>query len=196
MYAMKKIYLVVCEGPSEVAYIQELNRYLDENDYSFTFQTYCVGNGHYTAVKAKYDKARKDNRNTSINVWVDRDIYIRNDSGDKEKYANKPSGVVDFWFDDNNFEDFIAMHMEEELCQKWQEICISHEHFEHPLTEEKYLPLFRDNIHADYQKGCMPFSITTEVLRLALSRQNNPNIKFKSGFLGFLSSKLSDKSSD
>lgn len=182
----KKIILVVCEGFSEKAYLQELNRYLDQNDYPFIFVAKPIKNGHFKPAKIKYTDVKKDNPKSIIYIWVDKDTYIRNDERDGEQYANKPKTIPDFLFNYNNFEDFIVMHLPSEKVTEWQEICRKKKHFEKPLHARDYIPLYKNYVINGYEKACMPFPITEASLRQAISNQKNISISFKSDFLKLL----------
>lgn len=187
MHYIKEIYFIICEGNSEFAYIQELNRYLENNNYLFILNPIRIGNGHFKAVRKKYNDFKKANpRNQNIIVWVDKDVYIRNDNGDKKAYENKWD-VPNFIFNLNNFEDFLVMHMPTHILEKWQDICRKKKHFEKPLCEDEYLPLYQKSVFPKYEKGNIPFEIKDEYIQQALLNQKNTNILFKSDFLDLLS---------
>ena len=62
----------MCEGASEKAYIQELNRYLqEEEDIPLHFIPRPSNGGQYSFVVKKYKEVRKDNRIGEILIWVD-----------------------------------------------------------------------------------------------------------------------------
>ena len=77
---MKSI-IVICEGKSETKYLQELNRFLRENsaENSIVFVPKTVWTGHFTEVVKKYRDERKLNKKANIEIWVDYDIYKRNE---------------------------------------------------------------------------------------------------------------------
>ncbi len=181
-YIAKKTYVIVCEGNSENAYIQELNRFLDDGDYSFTFVSNPIRNGHYKAVTSKYQDVKRKSPRSDIFIWVDKDTYQRNDDNDGDNYSRKPSKFPDFMFSFFNFEDFLVMHMDEMIVLKWQDICEKHGHFENPMYSEQYMPLLRENIFPNYKKGEIPFEITKENFENLLRNQQNLNIKFKCDF--------------
>lgn len=186
MNYVKTVYIIVCEGFSEKAYLQELNRYLDDNNYPFTFVAKPIKNGHFVPAKIKYNEVRQQNHKDKIYIWVDNDTYIRNDEGDREKYNKKPKNIPDFLFNYNNFEDFLTMHMPDDILAKWQEICRKNKHFESPLHATSYMPLYKGNVLHYYEKANMPFPITTELLTQALKNQKNASVLFKSDFLNLL----------
>ena len=185
-YQKKKTIIIVCEGASEKAYLQELNRYLDEKDYFFTFVAKPINNGHYKPATIKYKSVKTENPKDDIHIWVDKDTYIRNDEGDGNKYNNKPKTIPDFLFSYNNFEDFLTLHLTNDKLNKWNEICRDKSHFENPMHAVTYEPLYKENIIGKYKKGEMPFKIDDEHIERLLKNQENQNIYFKSDFTTLL----------
>ncbi|MBQ8784523.1 MAG: hypothetical protein IJZ59_00580 [Alphaproteobacteria bacterium] len=182
----KNVYIIICEGPSEKAYLQELNRYLEDNDYPVTIVPKTINNGHFKPAQIKFNEVKKQNPKDIIYIWVDKDTYIRNDEGDGEKYNKKPKNIPDFHFNYHNFEDFLAMHMPDDILSNWQEICRKKNHFNKPLHANIYEPLYKQNIINDYEKGSMPFPITKEQIINALKNQKDTSVLFKSDFLNLL----------
>ena len=185
-YVAKKIHVIVCEGNSENAYIQELNRFLDSGDYPFTFVPKPIHNGHYKAVTSKYQDVKKKSPRSLILIWVDKDTYQRNDENDGENYSRKPSKIPNFMFSVFNFEDFLVMHMDEAIVLKWQDICEKHGHFDMPMHSEQYISLLRENIFPNYKKGELPFEITKDHFENLLRNQQNQNIKFECDFANMI----------
>lgn len=179
----KKVVIIVCEGNSEYAYIQELNRYLDDNDYPFIFAPKIIGCGHYQLATKKYNAVRRENpRTANIQIWVDKDTYIRNDTGDKDNYRNKPAKIPDFLFSHNNFEDFLTMHLQKEQVETWHNICANNNHFANPMHAETYEPLYTQHILSSYKKGEMPFEINDDMIGSLLNNQEDQNLNFKCDF--------------
>ena len=185
---MKTRILVVCEGSSEEAYIQELNRYLGENDIDIAFTAYPANTGEYTKVIRKYKQTYIDNKRTKIIIWIDKDRYIRNDGNCKTNYTNKSKNIPDFLFSYMNFEDIISMH-DAQNCMLWQNICSTKSHFSTPLHEREYIKDFI-TIYPRYSKGSIPFKISSTTLNVFFRNQNNNSIKFKCDFADFLISIL------
>lgn len=185
---MKKIILVVCEGSSEEAYIQELNRYLEENDIGFSFTARPVNTGEYSAVIRKYKQIYHDNKRTKIIIWIDKDRYIRNDNKCKTNYSKKSSNIPNFLFSYMNFEDIISMH-DIQNCMSWQNICSTKGHFSKPLYKDEYINDFI-TIYPRYSKGSIPIEINSTTLNVFFQNQNNTSIKFKCDFADFLISIL------
>ncbi len=193
MYHIKKVYLVVCEGKSEKTYIQTLNRFLDDNGYNFTLLAKVVNTGHCTEVIKKYKDVRKDNPRGDIVIWVDKDIYTRNEQNDAVRYQNKPKNIPDFFFSIQNFEDFLALHLDEERVQKWHQSCSAHNHLLCPMTENVYLPLVQQHLFPDYSKGELPFEISHKILQ-TLFKNNHKFIDCKCDFATFIEEKMLESS--
>lgn len=152
---MKSI-IVICEGKSENKYLQELNRFLREKsvDNSVVFIPKEIGTGHFNEVIKKYRQIKKQNKNADIEIWIDYDIYKRNEQKNYDKYQNKPEGIPNFKFNYFNFEDFLIMHFNDDILSKWKEICKINNHFNDPMKSEKYLKLIK-NIFPDYDKSSL-----------------------------------------
>lgn len=186
MTATKRPYIIICEGNSEYTYIQKLNRFLSENDYNFTLNAKIVGTGHYKAVQKKYRDERKNNPKLPIEIWVDKDTYVRNDEGDKDNYKNKSSKIPDFLFSTMNFEDFLALHTDKKTLENWFQICSRKKHHITPMKETEYLPLVKENLFSNYNKGDIPFEITQDRLKQLFKQKNIPEYFFRCDFADLL----------
>lgn len=186
MTVTRRPYIIICEGNSEYAYIQKLNRFLSENGYDFTLIAKRVGTGHYKEVQKKYNIERKNNPKLPIEIWVDKDTYIRNDEGDGDKYAQKPSKIPDFLFSVMNFEDFLALHTDKDILENWFQICSRNKHHITPLKESEYLPLVKEHLFPNYNKGDIPFEITSEKLEQLFKQKSSQNYFFRCGFADLL----------
>lgn len=83
--------IVICEGNSEYAYIQNINRILrHKNFYGALFKPVSVNTGYFNIVKNKYRSEYKNNSKSSIIIWVDFDLYKRNDKDCMDSYKKKP----------------------------------------------------------------------------------------------------------
>ncbi len=72
---------IICEGNSENAYLQSLNRILRCTNYSWDVGPLIprvAHQGDYGAVIRKLKEEQQRNRKSTFHVWVDRDIYILN----------------------------------------------------------------------------------------------------------------------
>lgn len=182
-----KTYIILCEGNSEYAYIQILNRILLENNINISFAAKEIGTGHFSDVEKAYKKQCKENKKLEKVIWVDKDIYKRNDKDNDTKYASKKN-VPDFLFTTYNFEDFLVMHLDDDIINSWEQILNTNGHFNQPLVATVYEQLIKDSItiFTDYKKGVIPFEITLDNIRHAYKIHQNQNIKFKSDFLYFI----------
>ncbi len=182
MYAQKRNIIIVCEGVSERAYIQELNRYLDDEDFMFTFIPKPSNGGRYGHVVKKYREVRKNNKSSTILIWVDWDRYQRNDNSDMENYERKPGDIPDFLFSHKNFEDFIAMHLDRSEVERWWTSCVGRNHFDSPSHSNEYIPAFCAFMSSDYCKGEIPITIDCDSLANLKAHQNDRTIPFKCDF--------------
>jgi hypothetical protein len=178
MDMQKKIIIILCEGPSERAYIQELNRYLDEEDIPINFIPKVSGGGQFCLVIRKFKEIRKQNPKRNIKVWVDFDRYKRNDNKDMDNYRSKSKDIPDFLFSYMNFEDFIAMHENTERLNNWIISCIRRNHFISPSHSSEYLKEFIDFI-GDYTKGEIPILINKNSLQNLKTHQEDNSIMIK-----------------
>jgi hypothetical protein len=157
-------HIIVCEGESEWAYLQRLQGFLDDQELPpDTFETalqfivpprVIVKNGSFGKMKSRYNKARKENKNTSIQIWADFDLYHRNDKHCAEHYAAKTDGVPDFLFSFHNFEDFFALHFDGQELAGWLQYGSSagRRHFTAPLHARDYVPEI-ERIFPSYKKA-------------------------------------------
>lgn len=185
--------ILLCEGDSEYAYIQELNRYLRENEYSFKFFPKPVGTGFYTEVKKKYKEVRKDNPRTTIRIFLDDDIYVRNENRHEQDNSTMlaESGFKDeFMFNVHNFEDFLMLHCDDETLNQWLIKCAENDHENIPMHSAQYIQLVKE-IFPNYEKGELPFSpIDQEKLDNLFRHNENNSIFIKSDFATYLKKRL------
>jgi hypothetical protein len=182
MYVRNRNIIIVCEGASEKAYIQELNRYLEEEDIPLHFIPRPSNGGQYSPVVKKYREVREDNRTAKILIWVDWDRYRRNDNADMDNYRKKSSDIPDFLFSYMNFEDFLSMHHDRSQMQRWWTSCVSRDHFTTPSHSNEYMPAFKAFIGGDYAKGDMPLAIKCNLLENLRTHQNDSSVPFKCDF--------------
>lgn len=183
MYKQKKSILVVCEGPSERAYIQELNRYLNEEEIPLIFIPKSSDGGQYTLVIRKYKEVRKANRSSEIIIWVDYDRYQRNDDSDMDNYRSKPAAIPDFLFSHQNFEDFLSMHCDRPEMERWLTSCVARNHFNIPSHSSEYMQSFKVFIGGNYKKGVIPICINSHTLNNVRIHQEDPAVPFKCDFV-------------
>ena len=182
------IYLIVCEGDSEVAYVQELNRYLNEHGKPIVFLSVNAGGGGFSTIR-QCCRNRKTQRNGRTFVLADKDIYVRNDNGNGESYENEKETLPPFLFQSWNFEDFLLMHFPAQVVAEWREIAGSNGHRQLPKHSQEYAPIYaafcrehQETLCYDlpYEKGDMPFALTQQHVAnlLANNGQDFPHSEF------------------
>lgn len=163
------VYLVICEGDSEIAYVQELNRFLNEQGCRVVLQTVNAGGGGFSSVR-QCCRDRKTRRNGRTFVMADRDIYFRNDNGCGEALEQDKDLLPPFLFQSWNFEDFLLMHFPAELVGEWRKLSRINGHLRDPKCANDYRPIYDEfcRNHAEvlgydlpYEKGDMPFELST-----------------------------------
>lgn len=191
--ANKEMTIILCEGESEVAYIQVLNRYLRENEYNFKFIPRLIGSGFFTDVHKKHKEERKSNPRTPIKIFLDDDIYVRNEDQREQDNSLKlasSSYKDEFLFNTHNFEDFLMLHYDDVTLNLWLTKCTGTNHGAFPMHSAKFMPLVKE-IFPDYKKGELPFSTINQENIENLFRHNEDNSIFiKSDFAMYLKSRL------
>ena len=162
-------YIIVCEGESEWAYLQRLQSFLEqqplaEGEFEPVLRLIAPGRaiakgGRFSTLRKHYNGFRKHNRNASIEIWADFDLYHRNDNHCADHYAQKTDSIPDFRFSFHNFEDFIALHWDDAQFQQWLQFG-GLGHFTQPLHSTEYLPEFL-KISPGYGKGALPVDFIT-----------------------------------
>ncbi len=174
--------IIVCEGLSEYAYIQELNRTLRELGVRAVLHPVCIGSGFYAKAVAKFRQVKKDNPRDTIHIWVDYDIYARNERNCRDEYERRPQGIPAFLFSRQNSEDFLATHLDATRLRTWVNHCRQTRHLETPLPTSRHIPLFRDVLFQNYEKGNLPFAFSTTTLRQMLENQAKGDMPFHCDF--------------
>ncbi len=174
--------IIVCEGLSEYAYIQELNRTLRELGVRAVLHPVCIGSGFYAKAVAKFRQVKKDNPRDAIHIWVDYDIYARNERNCRDEYERRPQGIPAFLFSRQNSEDFLATHLDATRLRTWVNHCRQTRHLETPLPTSRHIPLFRDVLFQNYEKGNLPFAFSTTTLRQMLENQAKGDMPFHCDF--------------
>jgi hypothetical protein len=180
-------YIIICEGASEYAYLQQAQQLIREiplKDYAFEppfklipFRQNGANGGHFNSLKKRFAEAKRANRNSPIHIWADFDVYHRNDSRCAQDYANKSQGIPDFHFSLHNFEDFLALHFKKELLAEWI-AWGERSHFNNPLATDDGASLIA-KLMLGYQKGSLESGFVTierlKILKENLSLQPNSN---------------------
>lgn len=157
-------HIIVCEGESEWAYLKRLQSFLEKqplDDGAFEPRLLLIApmravvkGGSFSKLKNHYKCVRQENKRASIKIWADFDLFHRNDCQSANLYKVKTPGIPDFHFSFHNFEDFLALHLDDGRFQEWLQIG-GRGHFTNPLHSEKYLSEFSE-IFPDYKKGEVP----------------------------------------
>jgi hypothetical protein len=170
-------YIIVCEGRSEYVYLQRLQSFLDLQATDWCVPLCFIqkiprnadgdesGSGFYSNVAKCYKQQRRDNKRANIEVWVDHDIYLRQDSApeirNRASYLSKPAGIPDFVFSFHNFEDFLILHLDDAAVHRWHAAFDSTNHVTDPLHSVGYAPHF-DTVMPGYRKGDLPPDFITK----------------------------------
>ena len=176
-------YIMVCEGISERAYLQRLQSFLDDQTAEWPVPLRFIsrlptsrdgseqGGGFYKDVVKCYKAQRRSNPRSPIEVWVDDDIYVRHDSARDRKnrasYLGKPADIPDFVFSFHNFEDFLALHLDDDAIRCWHTAFDATGHAARPLHAVQYKPLF-DSVLPGYRKGTLAADFITRESLLRL----------------------------
>lgn len=171
MMRVSKNIIVICEGASEWTYLQRLNAFLaglpfPDGWYEVPVRFIGrpgrngVGSGSFNAVKRELAVARKLNRSAMAWVWVDADLYVRNERACGDSYRGRSGGVPPFCFSLYNFEDFVALHLDDEGFERWARVMTEGGHFRSPLPWEAYKGLFA-SVLPEYRKGDLPADFIT-----------------------------------
>lgn len=196
----KKPYLLICEGDSEFAYVQELNRLLAKCGVPIVFLPHNAGGGGFGNVRQACRKL-KTKRDGRTFVVADKDIYFRNEKGNGTAYERGKHLVPPFLFQTWNFEDFLLMHFPSELLAAWIAEATRCGHVARPLHRCDYMPIFSEfcakynctlNFATPYEKGDMPFDLHAGHLECLFA--NNETSAFPhSDFADFLHRVLPDR---
>jgi hypothetical protein len=197
-------HIIVCEGESEWTYLQRLQSFLEQETADGAFEPplrfivperVIVKTGTFGKLKNRYNETRRQNKKFSIQIWADFDLYHRNDKHCADLYAHKSAGIPDFLFSYHNFEDFYALHLDEERLQEWLRFG-ARGHFATPLHSGGYLPEI-ERIFPGYVKGGLPAdfiswnSLKNLKLNKAQQPRSNPhNLQGLGCFADFLISEI------
>lgn len=204
---VKKI-IIVCEGKSDYSYLNALQRFIDNElplpkgqvDTPLRFvpcpDPYGTGTGNYEKIIQIYREIVEDFAPDPVEIWVDADIYIRNEpypsdssKHNGDEYRNREQNIPIFHFSYHNFEDFVALHCDAVTFAKWKAnvLCAvsgatKQTHRDCPMSSSEYAPHLQAVI-PHYSKRKIPFSMSIE--RLANLRRNlqDPDVKTMSALL-------------
>ena len=168
---VSKSIVVVCEGASEWIYLQRLNSALARLPFP---DGWCdvpvrfigrpkrtgVGSGAFHDVERALRKEQGSNRSATVWSWVDADIYVRNDRECGERYRRRADSTQAFRFSVLNFEDFLALHLDDAGFARWVKAMSDGGHFSRPLHWNDYKALF-ELVIPGYRKGELPADFIT-----------------------------------
>ena len=171
--ALPARYIIVCEGKSEWTYVQSLNRLFRELPTEAVDGIVPlvlvpkpppdgVGSGRFPRLVRELRRARRDNPRTEVVVWADADLYVR-PGHDQDRFLEDATFSASFRFSAFNFEDFLALHGDDETFVRWKETLSSTGHFSTPLHSNEYLSLFQ-RIVPGYAKGTLDEDLTIAYL--------------------------------
>lgn len=205
---MERKVIIVCEGKSDLSYLHALQRFVENdialpagrNDPLLRFVPYpepcgtCTGG--YDKITAAYRSAVEDFSPDPVEIWVDADIYIRDeplgpdsDRSNGEEYGNKSPDIPVFSFSFHNFEDFIVLHADDAVFLKWKELVLAargaqsqRKHCDWPLPRAEYAPLFQ-KVLPHYSKRRTPFPLSVERLTNLRRHLNDPDVRSMASLL-------------
>lgn len=194
MESVCKCVYVVCEGKSEKAYLQELNKILSERGITLSFVIETAGNGHFCHLKATWmrlcKRARKPACKDDFCFWADWDLFHRNYKKCLDLYNKEKEKLPSFFFNYHNFEDFISLQLSEDKSLSWCITCNGKGHFREPLYSEEYEPLFISLVPG-YKKGKLPIELdVVEGVKRLKERAGDRRFLQKSEFADFLLKEL------
>ncbi len=191
-----KRFIVICEGKSDRAYLLALQSLLDgvlrppdgwdEAPVRFIPRPEPSGvkTGYYDEVVPVYKKEREKYPNDKTLVWVDSDVYIWNvqrrgiGNGDAYRKRDKEDVPV-FYFSYHKFEDFLVLHCEPRVFERWKNVMRENGHLQRrPLSWSDYAPVFQ-KVLPHYSKSMLPVGIVGEDGLLNLQK-NLMDIEVKS----------------
>ena len=169
--ASPKNIVVVCEGESEWTYLQRLNSALAGEPFPEGWveppvrfigrpKKTGVGKGAFKAVERELRKEMKRNPSAEKWAWVDADLYVRDYKACGTNYRNRAAGIPPFHFTVFNFEDFLALHLDDEGFGHWVEVMTMAGHFKEPLHWDDYKVHF-EKVIPGYRKGGLPADFVT-----------------------------------
>lgn len=172
-------YIVICEGKSDRAYLLALQSLLDGvlrppegwDEAPVRFiprpEPNGVKTGYYDEVLPAFMREKKRYPSDEVLVWVDADIYIRNEIhkhiGNGDVYKRRDKNIVpDFYFSYHKFEDFLLLHYGQHIFQKWKTIMLGNGHLHNkPLSRTEYAPEFQ-KVLPHYTKSRLPANLVNE----------------------------------
>lgn len=180
-YRKPHVIRIVCEGKSEKAYIGSLNSLFRNHNVPLVLKCTVAGSGLFPLVLKAYRKCREQ-RDRSCReepwIWVDSDLYERNEKKCMEQYGKRDASIPAFLFSTHNFEDTLVLHNGDDTVEKWRRLCHGGAV---ALHAREYMPLLL-SLYPDYEKGSLPermIPLTPQLLHNAYRHSHDEGIPFK-----------------
>lgn len=181
---MIRVIWVICEGKSEFAYLQELNRYCREEEIGLIFNGEIASGGtpHLLNTALRRIRMRLQGRVRAY-AMLDKDIYQRQQA----KVTDIAKGIT-CMFNVWCFEDFLVLHASRDKVRLWDKMCRETGHYNTPLTGVTIENKLRHLVYPGYKKGFLPKSMRIDETSLQnlFTNNENPEICMHSDFAVFL----------
>lgn len=182
---------IVCEGDSEENYINALMQARERLGLRRYLLSHNACGGQCAAIVKKFKRLQNVNRNFEGRIWVDDDLYVRNENlADRQcakSFENQTPAIRDkFLFCVHNFEDFLALHLEDDVLFGWIDICRANGHLESPMHSDEYMPLAQRYLFSKYRKGDLPFELNETAFRNLFRHNADLSVPLRSSFAAFL----------
>ena len=160
---MRHPIIVICEGRSELRYLQRLRNFLDQQRRGllpFVLIPRVAGSGFFDVLCKALKAAQKDitSHYYRFGIWTDYDIYRRDENKCMTLYRERraqPSAFPTIRFSYHNFEDFLMLHCPEDHVQQWRGVLAQTLHVTNPLNRKEHLARFQA-VFPNYRKGSLP----------------------------------------
>ena len=171
--------IIFCEGKTEFTYVQNLARLLREYNSSIQLIPKDIGGGTVINIRKKIKEYRKNNKKLEGSLLLrDYDVVL----WDRHEEITSIQLGVNILYSYQNFEDFLVLHMPDNIVREWVTSTTQAGHFSKPLHAEDYLNLFRQIVCPNYKKGELPFELTVDLLNKMLANNNDEKLSIHSDF--------------
>lgn len=203
---------ILCEGKTEVNFINTVKKFLREEDLENEILLIPKLLGENKIKKVKKSKiidpllSKVVEEITNLNgefsflyIWLDFDIFKRKNKSDKhwKKIVSsniaiprklklpeneKPKLLLNYM----NGEDFVVLMYSKLEISKWEKFCRARKHFDIPMTNNNYMSYFKKNIIKGYCKGDIPKIERINQVRKLIKNINDTSIPFASDIVEVL----------
>ncbi len=154
-YEPYRVLYFVCEGESEEAYIQKLNRFL--KDYGIRCSLKLIGEDMDGG--DSYHALNQKRKSKCIPQQDERFFLIDSDKVQRKELDLRDIQSIDkqatILLNTYNYEDYLALHLPPEQANEWLTVFTEAGHFQKPLHSHNYMPLYR-KVYPGYRKGSLP----------------------------------------